>query len=56
MICSRKRFEELCVEKKNNRIEFGSIDETLNILEAERQEIVNKAVQPNRSNIDVWSL
>ena len=50
--CSQKRFEELCVEEKNGRVDYGSIDEALSILEAEGQGIVNNAVRPGKSNVD----
>lgn len=30
--CSQKRFQELCVEEKNGRVDYGSIDEALSIL------------------------
>ena len=44
VICDQKRFEELCVEKKNDRANFDSIDETLSILEAEGQGLVNNEI------------
>ena len=50
--CSQKRFEELCVEEKNGRVYYGSIDEALSILEAEGQGIVNNAVRPNMTEVD----
>jgi len=50
--CSQKRFEELCVEEKNGRVDYGSIDEALSILEAEGQGIVNNAVRPGKSKVD----
>ena len=50
--CSQKRFEELCVEDKNDTPDYGSIDETLAILEAEGQGIVNNAVRPEKSKVD----
>ena len=52
VICDQKRFEELCVEKKNGRANFDSIDETLSILEAEGQGLVNNAIRPNPSEVD----
>ena len=50
--CLQKRFEELCVEEKNGRVDYGSIDEALSILEAEGQGIVNNAVRPGKSKVD----
>ena len=51
--CSQKRFEELCMEKKNGIIDQGSIDEALGILEAEGQGYINNAVRPEPSEVDV---
>ena len=52
VICDQKRFEELCVEKKNNMVELGSVDEALSILEAEGQGIVNNAIRPKPIKVD----
>jgi hypothetical protein len=50
--CSQKRFEKLCMEKKNGIIDQGSIDEALGILEAEGQGYINNAVRPEPSEVD----
>lgn len=47
-----KRFEEFCVEEKNGRVDYGSIDKALAILEAEGQGIVTNAVRPEESKVD----
>ena len=50
--CSQKRFEELCVEKKNGRANYDSIDEALSILEAEGQGIVINPTRPEPNAVD----
>lgn len=50
--CSQKRFEELCIEKKNGMIDPGSIDEALSILEAEGEGYVINAVRPEPNEVD----
>lgn len=50
--CSQKRFEELCVEKKNGRTNYDSIDEVLSILEAEGQGIVINPTRPEPNAVD----
>lgn len=52
VICDQKRFEELCVEKKNGRANGDSIDKALSILEAEEQGFVNNMIQPKPSEVD----
>jgi len=50
--CSQKRFEELSVEEKNDKVDYGSIDQVLSVLETEVQGIVNNVVRPGKSKVD----
>lgn len=52
--CLQKRFKKLCVEEKNGRVDYGSIDEALSILEAEGQGIVNNSVRPGKSKVNSY--